>query len=29
MDSRQRLGDVAREVLAGEAALHALPEGAR
>ena len=29
MDSRQRLGDVAREVLAGEAALQAVPEGAR
>jgi response regulator NasT len=29
MDSRQRLGDVAREVLAGEDVLHALPEGAR
>jgi len=30
MDSRQRLGDVAREVLAGEdVLLHALPEGAR
>lgn len=29
MDSRQRLGDVAREVLAGETVLHALPEGAR
>jgi AmiR/NasT family two-component response regulator len=29
MDSRQRLGDVAREVLAGEAGLQALPEGAR
>ncbi|MEX2221893.1 MAG: ANTAR domain-containing protein [Candidatus Rokuibacteriota bacterium] len=28
MDSRQRLGDVAREVLAGEPALHALPQGA-
>ncbi len=28
MDSRQRLGDVAREVLAGEAALQAVPEGA-
>jgi response regulator NasT len=28
MDSRQRLGDVAREVLAGEPGLHALPEGA-
>ena len=29
MDSRQRLGDVAREVLAGEAAFLAVPEGAR
>jgi AmiR/NasT family two-component response regulator len=29
MDSRQRLGDAAREVLAGEAALLAVPEGAR
>ncbi|HEX4995324.1 MAG TPA: ANTAR domain-containing protein [Methylomirabilota bacterium] len=29
MDSRQRLGDVAREVLAGEAALQALPEASR
>ena len=29
MDSRQRLGDVAREVLAGEAAFQALAEGAR
>ena len=29
MDSRQRLGDVAREVLAGEGVLRALPEGAR
>lgn len=29
MDSRQRLGDVAREVLAGEAALNALPQAAR
>jgi response regulator NasT len=28
MDSRQRLGDAAREVLAGEAALLAIPEGA-
>jgi two-component system, response regulator PdtaR len=28
MDSRQRLGDAAREVLAGEAALLAVPEGA-
>ncbi len=29
MDSRQRLGDVARGVLAGDAALHhAVPEGA-
>jgi hypothetical protein len=29
MDSRQRLGDVAREVLAVESALRAVPEGAR
>jgi len=29
MDSRQRLGDVAREVLAGEAAFLVVPEGAR
>jgi response regulator NasT len=29
MDSRQRLGDVARDVLAGEAALQALPEASR
>ena len=29
MDSRQRLGDVAREVLAGEAAFEAVAEGAR
>jgi AmiR/NasT family two-component response regulator len=29
MDSRQRLGDVAREVLAGEPAFRAVPEGAR
>ena len=29
MDSRQRLGDAAREVLSGEAALLAVPEGAR
>jgi len=29
MDSRQRLGDVAREVLAGEAAFQALAEGVR
>jgi two-component system, response regulator PdtaR len=29
MDSRQRLGDVAREVLAGDGALPAFPEGAR
>ena len=29
MDSRQRLGDAAREVLAGEAAIRVVPEGAR
>jgi len=29
MDSRQRLGDVAREVLAAESVLHGVPEGAR